>query len=53
MFTLTFNPLEYGKPRSGKLIIETEDSYWSYVVKGVLPHYSPPKGVSILASRLH
>jgi len=53
VFTLTFSPVEYRKVRSGRLIIETDESYWSYNVRGVLPHYSPPKGVSQVSSRLH
>lgn len=27
-FTLTFSPVEYGKAKTAKLIIETEDMYW-------------------------
>lgn len=28
--------------RKGKLIIQTDEMYWSYVIKGVLPKYEPP-----------
>ncbi|CAD8092149.1 unnamed protein product [Paramecium primaurelia] len=41
-FIITFTPLEYGQIRSGKLIIETDDMYWSYKVRGTLPKYEPP-----------
>lgn len=27
-FTLSFAPVEYGKAKTAKLIIETEDMYW-------------------------
>ncbi|EAR97253.2 flagellar associated protein (macronuclear) [Tetrahymena thermophila SB210] len=42
-FIITFTPLEYGKVRQAKLIIETDEMYWSYVIKGVLPKYIPPQ----------
>lgn len=41
-FIISFTPIEYGKIRRGKLIIQTDDMYWSYLVKGVLPKYNPP-----------
>ncbi|EGR31281.1 hypothetical protein IMG5_114390, partial [Ichthyophthirius multifiliis] len=41
-FLIKFSPLEYGKVRQGKLIIETDEMYWSYILKGVLPTYKPP-----------
>lgn len=56
-FVISFTPVEYGKTRAGKLIIETDDMLWyltlniyeitiylirSYGVKGVLPKYIPP-----------
>lgn len=43
-----FCPTQYRKSWSGKLVIETDESYWSYDVKGVLPHYNPPVGKSTL-----
>lgn len=42
-FIVSFTPVEYGKIRKGKLVIQTEDLYWSYIVKGVLPRYIVPK----------
>lgn len=41
-FIISFTPIEYGKTRRGKLIVQTQDMYWSYLVKGVLPKYNPP-----------
>lgn len=43
-----FCPTQYKKSWVGKLVIETEESYWSYEVKGSLPHYNPPVGKSSL-----
>jgi hypothetical protein len=42
-FYVSFTPVEYGKEKRGKLIIETNDMYWSYILKGSLPKYVPPK----------
>ncbi|OLQ10590.1 Sodium-driven chloride bicarbonate exchanger [Symbiodinium microadriaticum] len=39
---VTYKPTEYGKPVQGKLIIQTEDVFWSYLVKGTHPKYSAP-----------
>lgn len=41
-FIITYKPTEYGKPVQGKLIIQTEDVYWSYLVRGTHPKYSAP-----------
>lgn len=41
-FVITYKPMEYGKPVQGKLIIQTEDVYWSYIVKGTHPKYTAP-----------
>jgi len=41
-FIITYKPTEYGKPVQGKLIIQTEDVFWSYNVKGTHPKYSAP-----------
>jgi len=41
-FIITYKPTEYGKPVQGKLIIQTEDVYWSYLVNGTFPKYSAP-----------
>jgi hypothetical protein len=41
-FYVSFTPVEYGKEKRGKLVIETADMYWSYLVKGSLPKYIPP-----------
>ncbi|CAD8106047.1 unnamed protein product [Paramecium primaurelia] len=42
-FVISFTPIEYGKIRKGKLIIQTDEMYWSYVIKGILPRYVPPQ----------
>jgi hypothetical protein len=41
-FVITYKPTEYGKQVQGKLIIQTEDVYWSYLIKGTHPKYSAP-----------
>lgn len=41
-FVVSYKPTEYGKTVQGKLIIQTEDVMWSYVVKGMHPKYSAP-----------
>lgn len=41
-FFVSFTPVEYGKEKRGKLVIETADMYWSYFVRGSLPKYIPP-----------
>jgi len=41
-FVITYKPTEYGKPVQGKLIIQTEEVYWSYLVRGTHPKYSAP-----------
>merc|ERR1719421_1879049 len=41
-FIITYKPTEYGKPVQGKLIIQTEEVYWSYCVRGTHPKYSAP-----------
>merc|ERR1712107_262259 len=41
-FIITYKPTEYGKPVQGKLIIQTEDVYWSYLVRGTHPKYTAP-----------
>lgn len=43
MFSITFTPVEYGKMKTGKLIIQTDKKYFSYKVEGTFPHYNPPK----------
>merc|ERR1719218_73866 len=41
-FVVSYRPTEYGKHVSGKLVIQTEDVYWSYQVKGTHPKYTAP-----------
>jgi hypothetical protein len=40
---VTFTPVEYGKMKVGKLIVQTELKYWSFKVEGTFPKYEPPK----------
>lgn len=49
-FEITFLPTVYKKEWQGKLIIETEESYWSYEVKGMLPPYLPPIAKSLISN---
>ena len=43
MLNVTFTPVEYGKMKLGKLIVQTEKKYWSFKVEGTFPKYTPPK----------
>jgi hypothetical protein len=42
-FFITYTPNTYGGAKSGKLIIETDDMYWSYNIRGIPPVYRPPE----------
>jgi len=42
-FVISFTPVEYGKMKTGKLIIQTDEMFWSYNIKGVFPKYVAPK----------
>jgi hypothetical protein len=46
---VTFAPTQYRNVWEGKLVIETEENYWSFLVNGTLPHYDPPVGKSSLS----
>lgn len=41
-FIISYTPVEYGKVKIGKLIIQTDEMYWSFSVKGTFPQYKPP-----------
>ena len=41
-FIISYTPVEYGKVKEGKLIITTDEMYWSFSVKGTFPQYKPP-----------
>ena len=43
MFTVTFLPLEYGKTKKAKLVIESKDQYYLLLVNGKFQKYNPPK----------
>ncbi|CAL1538368.1 unnamed protein product [Lymnaea stagnalis] len=45
-FVINFLPNVYGKQYYAKLIVQTPDMQWSYSIKGVLPEYRPPRGIS-------
>ena len=42
LFTVSYTPVEYGKPVKGRLIVLTEEMQWSYEVRGQHPHYEAP-----------
>jgi hypothetical protein len=42
-FTISYTPVEYGKIKTGTLIIQTPEYYWSFTLKGTFPKYVPPK----------
>jgi hypothetical protein len=42
-FVISFTPVEYGKEKLAKLIIETKQMYWSFSVKGTFPKYKKPR----------
>jgi hypothetical protein len=46
LFNISFTPVEYGKVKVGRLVIQTNEMYWSFKVKGTFPKYIPPKDVS-------
>ena len=46
MFNISFTPVEYGKIKIGKLVIETSEMYWSFCVKGTFPPYKVPDSIT-------
>lgn len=42
-FIVSFTPTEYGKAKTGKLVIQTEEMQWTYEIRGSHPHYQIPK----------
>lgn len=51
-FVVTFYPSEYGFPKSGKLVIMTDEMQWTYIVKGSHPAYKAPEGKRLVDDRL-
>jgi hypothetical protein len=45
IFTIGYTSVEYGKVKIGKLIIQTAEYYWCFVLKGTFPKYVPPKNI--------
>jgi hypothetical protein len=41
-FIISYTPVEYGKVKIGRLIIQTDEMYYSFVVRGTFPQYKPP-----------
>lgn len=39
---VSYTPVEYGKVKIGKLIIQTKEYYWNFMIKGTFPKYKPP-----------
>ncbi|XP_052240686.1 cilia- and flagella-associated protein 47-like isoform X3 [Dreissena polymorpha] len=46
LIRISFCPAVYGKIYTGKLVVQTPEMQWSYNVRGVLPEYAPPRGIS-------
>jgi len=42
-FIVSFTPTEYGKNKTGKLVIQTEEMQWTYEIRGSHPEYKVPK----------
>ena len=42
LFTVSYTPVEYGKPVRGMLVVLTDEMQWSYEVRGVHPQYAAP-----------
>lgn len=43
-FIVSFTPLEYGKAKVGKMVIQTEEMQWTYEIRGSHPQYKIPVG---------
>jgi hypothetical protein len=41
-FVVKYHPTEYGSLVNGRLIVETEDMLWCFLVRGAPPAYVPP-----------
>lgn len=42
-FIVSFTPLEYGKAKVGKMVIQTEEMQWTYEIRGSHPQYRIPE----------
>eukprot|EP00002_Diphylleia_rotans_P030530 TRINITY_DN6284_c0_g1_i1.p1 TRINITY_DN6284_c0_g1~~TRINITY_DN6284_c0_g1_i1.p1 ORF type:complete len:2909 (+),score=517.05 TRINITY_DN6284_c0_g1_i1:178-8904(+) len=42
MFIVSFTPHAYGKTLVGTLVIQTEETQWTYEIRGSHPQYEPP-----------
>eukprot|EP01135_Chromosphaera_perkinsii_P012039 Nk52_evm2s2578 gene=Nk52_evmTU2s2578 len=42
LFVVSYCPKTYGKSHSGKLIVQTDEMMWTFIVKGRSPTYTPP-----------
>lgn len=40
---ISYLPTQYGKAKTGVLIVETEHNFWRFLVKGMFEKYVPPK----------
>lgn len=43
IFMVSYTPVEYGKVKVGRLIIQTKEYYWNFMIKGTFPKYNPPE----------
>lgn len=41
-FVISFTPVEYGKPLTGRLLITTEEIQWTFDIRGTHPEYVTP-----------
>ncbi|XP_064627283.1 cilia- and flagella-associated protein 47-like isoform X2 [Lineus longissimus] len=46
LITVGFTPAMYGKAYHGRLVVQTQDMQWTYIVKGIPPGYIAPEGRS-------
>ena len=46
LFTVSYTPVEYGKPVRGTLVVLTDEMQWSYEVRGMHPQYTAPQPMS-------
>ena len=53
LIEVSYMPTQYGKEKHGVLIVETENFYWRFQVKGEFEKYIPPKGKGKLKNILN
>lgn len=53
VFQISFTPIAYGKERVGKLVIQTKEMMWSYIIKGHFPNYGIPQVACKIENKWH